>query len=128
MRLQICENLRTASVNPAIYCCCFLFFFCQKGLHLFPSFKRFPFFPKPNAISTNFTSLNMTNSISFLFYFGKFLTPAIRLPVSVISSVARGGGGLSLSPNGLSTKMQNNKNNTFLALLRLFFALKWTKK
>ena len=29
---------------------------------------------------------------------------------------------------GLSTKMQNKENNTFLALLRLVFALEWTKK
>ena len=39
----------------------------------------------------------------------------------------RGGGGYR--PHiGLSTKMQNKKNNTFLALLRLVFALEWTKK
>ena len=30
-------------------------------------------------------------------------------------------------PIGLSTKMQNKKNTTFLALLRLFFALELTK-
>ena len=29
---------------------------------------------------------------------------------------------------GLSTKMQNKETTTFLALLRLFFALEWTKK
>ena len=29
---------------------------------------------------------------------------------------------------GLSTKMQNKTNNTFLAFLRLFFVLEWTKK
>ena len=29
---------------------------------------------------------------------------------------------------GLSTKMQNKKNITFLAFLRLFFALELTKK
>ena len=39
------------------------------------------------------------------------------------SSVARGGGGYSLS-----TKLQSKKNTTFLALLRLFFALELTKK
>ena len=38
-----------------------------------------------------------------------------------ISSVA------SPPPIGMSTKMQNGKNTTFLALLRLFYALKWTK-
>ena len=30
-------------------------------------------------------------------------------------------------PIGMSTKMQNRKNTTFLALLRLFYALEWTK-
>ena len=43
------------------------------------------------------------------------------------SSVARGGGGLIAPPIGMSTKMQNEKNTTFLALLRLFYALEWTK-
>ena len=43
-------------------------------------------------------------------------------------SVARGweGGGYS-PPIGMSTKMQNGKNTTFLALLRLFYALESTK-
>ena len=44
------------------------------------------------------------------------------------STVARGEG--SYSPPHLvvmSTKMQNEKNTTFLALLRLFYALEWTK-
>ena len=44
------------------------------------------------------------------------------------SSVAKGG---YTPPLGLSTKLQNKKNTTFLALLRLFFALelitKWFK-
>ena len=43
------------------------------------------------------------------------------------SSVARGGYS-PLPPIGLSTKMQNKKNTTFLALLRLVFALELTKK
>ena len=45
------------------------------------------------------------------------------------SSVARGGGrgGYSPPPIGMSTKMQNEQNTTFLALLRLFYALEWTK-
>ena len=30
-------------------------------------------------------------------------------------------------PIGLSTKMQNKKNTTFLALLKLVFGLEWTK-
>ena len=55
----------------------------------------------------------------------------VSLASSLVSStpplVARGRGGYS-PPIGLSTKMQNKKNTTFLALLRLFFALKWTKK
>ena len=49
------------------------------------------------------------------------------------SSVAGGGGcsspiGLSTkiqNKKGLSTKIQNKKNTTFLALLRLFFFLRW---
>ena len=41
-----------------------------------------------------------------------------------ISSVARGG---YSPPIGMSTEMQNGKNITFLALLRLFYALEWTK-
>ena len=46
----------------------------------------------------------------------------------VISSVARGGGtGVYTPPIGMSTKMQNEKNDAFLALLRLFYALEWTK-
>ena len=42
-----------------------------------------------------------------------------------ISSVARGGGagGAIAPPIGLPTKMQNKENTTFLALLRLSFAL-----
>ena len=45
------------------------------------------------------------------------------------SSVARGGRSGRYSPHiGLSAKMQNKKNTTFLALLALFFALEWTKK
>ena len=44
------------------------------------------------------------------------------------SIVARGsrGGGYS-PPIGMSAKMQNGKNTTFLALLSLFHALEWTK-
>ena len=43
----------------------------------------------------------------------------------LISNVATGvGGKLKPSPIGLPTKMQNNENITFLALLRLCFVLK----
>ena len=54
----------------------------------------------------------------------------VRLPSDVSSSVAKGGGGGGgyILPIGLSIKMKNNENVTFLALLRLFFALEWTKK
>ena len=47
---------------------------------------------------------------------------------NLLSSVAReeGAGGYSL-PIGMSTKQQNKKNTTFLALMRLFYALEWTK-
>ena len=44
----------------------------------------------------------------------------------VFSSAARGGGGgegYSPPPISLPTKMQNKENTTFLALLRLFYAL-----
>ena len=43
----------------------------------------------------------------------------------VSSSIARGG---YSPPIGMSTKMQIEKNTTFLALLRLFYALEWTKQ
>ena len=42
------------------------------------------------------------------------------------SSVARGGGAIA-PPIGMSTKMQNEKNTTFFALLRPLNALEWTK-
>ena len=43
------------------------------------------------------------------------------------SSVARKGAGAIAPPIGKSTKMQNEKNTKFLALLRLLYALEWTK-
>ena len=46
---------------------------------------------------------------------------------SMTSSVARRGGGGYSPPIGMSTKMQNKKNTTFLALLRLLNALEWIK-
>ena len=52
----------------------------------------------------------------------------IRIGNNMASSVAGGGGGGYIPPIGLSTKMQNKKNTTFLALLRLSFALELTKK
>ena len=45
-----------------------------------------------------------------------------RVSSIAASSVARGG---YSPPIGVSTKMQNKKNITFLALLRLFYALEW---
>ena len=50
--------------------------------------------------------------------------------IPTVSSVARGGrgGGGYSPPIGLPTKMQNKENTTFLALLRLSFALDQTKK
>ena len=45
---------------------------------------------------------------------------------SEYSSIARGRGGYS-TPIGMSTKMHNEKNTTFLALLRQLNALEWTK-
>ena len=54
----------------------------------------------------------------------------VRICTAEISSVAGGGGGrgaIAPPPIGMSTKMQNRKNTTFLALLRLFYALEWTK-
>ena len=54
----------------------------------------------------------------------------VVLRVRVTSSSVGGGGGRGFidPPIGLSTKMQNKKNTKFLALLRLFSALEWTKK
>ena len=54
----------------------------------------------------------------------------IRIGNNMASSVAGGGGGGGgyIPPIGLLTKMQNKKNTTFLALLRLSFALELTKK
>ena len=43
------------------------------------------------------------------------------------SSVANGGGGAIAPPIGMSTKMQNQKNTTFLALLRPLNVLERTK-
>ena len=45
------------------------------------------------------------------------------------SSVAKGGGrgGYSFSPIGLSTKMQNKENTTFLSFLRPLFVLEGLK-
>ena len=54
---------------------------------------------------------------------------AIALEAIAIGAIA-GGGAIAIGAIagggaiGLSTKMQNKKNITFLALLRLFFALK----
>ena len=57
-----------------------------------------------------------------------FLSLHASLRTLTLSSVARGGGGATAPPPiGMSTKMQNEKNITFLALLRLFYALEWTK-
>ena len=47
--------------------------------------------------------------------------------MDILSSVARGAGGYSPPPPiGMSTKMQNEKNTTFLALLRPLNVLEWT--
>ena len=51
----------------------------------------------------------------------------IRIGNNMASSVAGGGGGY-IFPIGLLTKKQNKKNTTFLAFLRLSFALELTKK
>ena len=47
----------------------------------------------------------------------------IVLAILGFSSVAKGGRGGHSPPIGMPTKMQNKKNTTFLALLRLSFAL-----
>ena len=49
--------------------------------------------------------------------------------MALSQSVAEPGGrrGYSPPPIGMSTKMQNKTNTTLLALLRLFYALKWIK-
>ena len=50
------------------------------------------------------------------------------LRVKVTFSSVGGEGGGCRPPIGLSTEMQNKKNNTFLALLGQVFALEWTKE
>ena len=50
----------------------------------------------------------------------------VMAAMPIASSVARGGYSPPPPPIGMSTKMQNEKNTTFLALLRLFYALEWT--
>ena len=57
----------------------------------------------------------------------KLWNVVLRVRVT-FSSVGGGGRVYSPLPIDLSTKMQNKKNTTFLALLRLVFALEWTKK
>ena len=49
--------------------------------------------------------------------------------MALSQSVAEPGGrrGYSSPPIRMSTKMQNKTNTTLLALLRLFYALKWIK-
>ena len=54
----------------------------------------------------------------------KLWNAMLRVRVT-FSNVGRGG--YSPPPIGLSTKMQNKKNTTFLALLSLVFVLEWTK-
>ena len=58
-----------------------------------------------------------------------FIVAFLRVRWWVVhSSVARGGAGGAIAPPiGLPTKMQNKENTTFLALLRLSFALDQTK-
>ena len=63
-------------------------------------------------------------------FLSRVLLKQMKLVTTTLySSIARGRGarGGYSSPIGMSTKMQNEKNTTFLALLRLFYALKWTK-
>ena len=66
------------------------------------------------------------NPMAFNFRIPSFLVAFIRVRQWAMhyasSSATRGGGGYS-PPIGLSTKLQNKKNTTFLALLILFFAL-----
>ena len=54
--------------------------------------------------------------------------PFVSWAEALITPVAwPGRGGWAIAPPiGMSTKMQNGKNTTFLALLRLFYALEWT--
>ena len=50
--------------------------------------------------------------------------------IEVLSRAYARGGVLGFKPPppiGLSTKMHNKENVTFFALLRLFFAMEWTK-
>ena len=51
-----------------------------------------------------------------------------RVRVTFSSVGGGGGGGVIAPPIGLTTKMLNKEDTMFLALLRLVFALEWTKK
>ena len=58
---------------------------------------------------------------------GKILACTKKSEICATSSSVAGEGATAL-PIGLPTKMQNKKSTTFLALLRLSFALDWTKR
>ena len=72
-------------------------------------------------------SVQLTSRLHYSQFRVSLAMVTVRLPSDVNSSVGGGRGGYILSI-GLSTKMQTNENATFLALLRLLFALEWTKK
>ena len=66
---------------------------------------------------------------NFFCYFRRGTIVLYRYIIIILvqsSNVARGAG---YSPPliGMLTKMQNGKNTMFLALLRQFYALEWTK-
>ena len=71
---------------------------------------------QPTFFGFKFEFAALVQSMALLFFYRE------------LSSVAMGDGGVTPPPIGLPTKMQNKKNTTFLALLRLSFALDWTKK
>ena len=57
----------------------------------------------------------------------KLWNVVLRVRVT-LSRVGGGGGGVIDPPLAFQPKCRIKNNNTFLALLRLFFALEWTKK
>ena len=76
-----------------------------------------------------FMKTSVSNTLGLRIKSFDYIINIKRFTICHCSSVARRGGGIapSYSPIGLSAKMQNKKNTTFLALLKQSFALERTQ-